>query len=77
MACEPPQSSPAAAAAPMATCRFCMEEEEEAKMVAPCECTGTQKFVHAECLLRWQTQSLRNRVTCPVCQRCYKSEFVL
>lgn len=46
-------------------------------MAAPCECTGTQKFVHPECLQRWQSLALRNRLTCPVCQHNYRLEFVL
>merc|ERR1719191_1255882 len=36
-------------------CRYCFEVEGE--MIAPCACTGGQKWVHFDCLLRWQ-QSL-------------------
>lgn len=60
-----------------AICRFCMEESDEADLIAPCECSGTQRFVHSHCLHRWQALSLRNRLRCPVCQRCYKQDFIL
>lgn len=36
-------------------CRYCFEgEEEDGELVAPCRCTGGQKWVHLACLQRWQ-----------------------
>ncbi|KAL1525616.1 hypothetical protein AB1Y20_020469 [Prymnesium parvum] len=61
----------------MAVCRFCMEEAEAEELIAPCQCIGTQKYVHAACLHRWQAISLRNRLKCPVCQHSYRDEFII
>lgn len=33
-------------------CRYCLEGGE---MISPCACSGGQKWVHFECLLRWQS----------------------
>ena len=38
-------------------CRVCLVEQEDlGDLVAPCQCTGTQKFVHMSCLRTWQEQ---------------------
>ena len=36
-------------------CRYCFEEETEEsnKLFAPCECTGSVKYVHEVCLKEW------------------------
>eukprot|EP00667_Euglena_gracilis_P010803 EG_transcript_11006 len=57
------------------TCRICFEEEpEERLLVSPCDCRGSQKFVHAKCLRRWQHSiqvagNPRHAHFCQVCQR--------
>jgi hypothetical protein len=37
-------------------CRFCLDEhnKEENKLVAPCHCIGSVKYVHIKCLIRWR-----------------------
>lgn len=39
-------------------CRYCFDEgpPESPYMVAPCRCSGSMKYVHIECLLRWLQQ---------------------
>ena len=34
-------------------CRICIESESESKMITPCRCTGSVKFVHESCLKSW------------------------
>ncbi len=38
-------------------CRFCLDEHnrDENKLVSPCRCIGSVKYVHIKCLLRWRT----------------------
>mgnify|MGYP002011093698 CR=1 FL=1 len=43
----------------MPQCRFCLEDAEEDQLVAPCNCDGSHKFVHAECLAECQFESGR------------------
>ena len=46
------------------------------ELVAPCACSGTQKWVHVGCLRRWQHVSVAHggarRSTCAVCRRRYR-----
>ena len=59
---------------PGATCRFCFEGEGE--LIVPCKCSGSQKYVHRECLCTWlqhaHGSSLSNTVECRVCQQPFK-----
>ncbi len=37
-------------------CKICFEETdnvESGKMICPCKCTGTNKFIHEECIKKW------------------------
>lgn len=36
------------------TCRICLEESDRIDVIAPCQCRGTSKWVHRECLNRWR-----------------------
>lgn len=44
-------------------CRYCFEEDGE--LISPCKCTGGQKWVHLECLRRWQRSVLVSQPTHP------------
>mmetsp|Transcript_2632 Transcript_2632/g.5800 ORF Transcript_2632/g.5800 Transcript_2632/m.5800 type:complete len:234 (+) Transcript_2632:306-1007(+) len=58
-----------------AVCRICWERSAE--LLRPCDCRGTQEYVHHECLRRWQMSVLSGKVgdycmyerasRCPVC----------
>lgn len=48
-------------------CRFCQESEntDENRLIAPCNCIGSVKYVHINCLYRWIESSNTNR--CNLC----------
>src|SRR5688572_19805468 len=44
-------------------CRICFEAEEtHSRLVSPCKCKGSQKFVHEECLAKWQVRKCVRRI---------------
>ena len=47
-------------------CRYCLEFGG-GELIAPCACRGDHKFVHRECLKRWQCQQQRPG-TCEICR---------
>eukprot|EP00391_Amoebophrya_sp_Ameob2_P002316 CAMPEP_0179000754 /NCGR_PEP_ID=MMETSP0795-20121207/10886_1 /TAXON_ID=88552 /ORGANISM="Amoebophrya sp., Strain Ameob2" /LENGTH=1054 /DNA_ID=CAMNT_0020693863 /DNA_START=607 /DNA_END=3770 /DNA_ORIENTATION=+ len=65
-------------------CRFCFDDDTESPLISPCNCAGGQKYVHLECLRRWQRTVLVTQPTHPAfydrdvrhmtCNVC-KSEF--
>lgn len=40
-------------------CRICLEEEP-LDFISPCQCRGTQRFVHRECLDLWRRQNVND-----------------
>ena len=64
-------------------CRICLEQDSAPKLIAPCACTGTQKFVHRDCLAKWQkviidgslvnpdTYKIEKARVCSVCKAEY------
>lgn len=56
----------------MYTCRYCLEEGTTG-YVAPCACSGTHKWVHETCLMRWR----RNGSTrCEVCGHRFLNDVI-
>ena len=58
-------------------CRFCFETDSPPtnKLISPCACTGTSKYVHTNCLLQWRrTTTIKTHQT--ICQQC-KSPYIL
>lgn len=57
-------------------CRICFSSDGE--LISPCSCTGSNQFVHLECLREWQKNVLLNENTHPkyrnnadcICQTC-------
>ncbi len=49
-------------------CRFCFDgvQTNENKLISPCLCCGTQKYVHENCLAAWR-QFANNSNHCEVC----------
>ena len=37
-----------------ALCRICFDTGPLNEMISPCDCTGTQSYVHPTCLNKWQ-----------------------
>lgn len=55
--------------------RVTYESEDGGRLLSPCKCKGSQKYVHEECLSAWRradpTQK-RNYWECPTCRYRYK-----
>lgn len=45
------------------SCRYCFEESDI--LISPCNCLGTNKYVHKECLAKWQYSSILAQSTHP------------
>lgn len=46
-------------------CRYCLEDDEMENLISPCACSGGQKYVHLNCLRRWQRMVLISQPTHP------------
>jgi hypothetical protein len=59
-----------------AVCRICLESSSG--MISPCRCSGTQAFVHLECLQTWvdTTELEEARTTCQSCMVDYATVLV-
>ena len=61
-------------------CRFCFQDETVGDLIAPCECKGSQEYVHLKCLRMWQKVSFRSSGTqeksCRVCKQKYILPFI-
>ena len=55
-------------------CRFCLEPDIVAALITPCECKGTAKYVHKECLKSWIriTDIPEFKTLCQLCLTDYK-----
>lgn len=60
------------------TCRICLENAKGSELIYPCKCSGTQKYVHENCLRIWITTSKDSRATinkCEICETKYQIEL--
>lgn len=58
-------------------CRICQAKQSECpemKLFRPCKCSGSQAFVHMECLNQWRATSESAFKTCSVCQYSYQTK---
>lgn len=46
-------------------CRICLDSVDEGDLIAPCKCSGSTKYAHESCLLKWFFKS--SKKTCEVC----------
>jgi hypothetical protein len=57
-------------------CRICYEEEtkEKGKILKPCKCDGSMKYIHEACLKQWiqDGRNIYNFNQCEVCKHKYK-----
>jgi hypothetical protein len=53
-------------------CRICLDDDDP-RMIAPCPCNGTNKWVHRRCLDNWRSES---DVAFNRCQTC-KTNYVI
>jgi E3 ubiquitin-protein ligase MARCH5 len=54
-------------------CRVCLDQDDYEELIAPCQCNGTNKFIHRACLTRWIEVS-GNAETCPTCTSAYNED---
>jgi hypothetical protein len=62
-------------------CRICLDSEEtkeSGKLIRPCQCDGSMKFVHEECLKTWIISKGIDleKVKCEVCNVMFVMNFV-
>jgi len=53
------------------------ESPEDGRLIRPCLCKGSQKYVHENCLTQWRLQNpleKRNYWQCPTCNYKYRLE---
>ena len=57
-------------------CRICYETENNGELVDPCKCSGSSKYVHQGCLLRWieTTTNPEAKKKCLTCRKKYVYE---
>jgi len=66
-------------------CRYCLSDEDEADLVAPCQCKGSAKYVHKRCLKEWFAAKNNSMVipgyftqfnqACEICHTSYKLKY--
>lgn len=57
-------------------CRICLDDKEVEDFISPCKCSGTLKYVHRRCFLRWVAERSRGRrfeaqFKCEICNTIY------
>lgn len=59
---------------PILCCRYCLEEDGEHGMIMPCNCRGTQSWIHRGCLDRWRSTGELRFHRCEICLYNYEYE---
>lgn len=52
-------------------CRICIVDDWQFRLIAPCKCRGSMKYVHQECLDKWRTSRMHGRSYCEICNTRY------
>ena len=63
MTAEPPDKN----------CRICYESTDTGSLISPCQCSGSLKWIHRDCLSSWIITS--KRTDCPQCRFEYCSTY--
>lgn len=59
-------------------CRICQDGDAYEDVIAPCECTGTVRWIHRSCLDQWRLESVnRNPHYVTHCELCHKPFTVM
>lgn len=61
------------------SCRICLQKADiinKRFLIDPCDCKGSQRYVHKDCLKRWVDISKKYE-SCPTCQSQYSVRFHL
>ena len=48
-------------------CRICQSDTTEDKLISPCNCCGSVKWVHQSCLVQWMKSSFKE--SCELCMK--------
>lgn len=59
------------------SCRICLQKADiinKRFLIDPCDCKGSQRYVHKDCLKIW-VQTSQNYETCPTCNAPYSVRF--
>ena len=59
-------------------CRICFEAEtSENSLISPCECSGSMRYIHEDCLKKWIYSRTRDPATftCDVCKQLLRMEI--
>lgn len=62
-------------------CRYCLSDDQGEKLIDPCNCEGTMKYVHQECLEDWikngnrqvyekKDEKINKKVYVTICEIC-------
>ena len=73
-----PLSPRPSAEIPESICRICFEiETSQNPLISPCECSGSMKYIHEECLKKWICSKTRDPKTfsCDVCKQSLQMEI--
>jgi len=46
-------------------CRICLDNIDQGDLIAPCKCSGSTKYAHESCMLKWFFKS--SKKSCEVC----------
>mmetsp|Transcript_12095 Transcript_12095/g.32476 ORF Transcript_12095/g.32476 Transcript_12095/m.32476 type:complete len:228 (+) Transcript_12095:146-829(+) len=67
MIAAPAQAAAAEESQEERICRYCLSgpDDEDGELVAPCACRGGQRWVHRDCLIRWQRSVIVTQPTHP------------
>lgn len=59
-------------------CRICLEEDTLENLIYPCKCSGSNKYVHKDCLNEWRATSdnPNNFHRCEICMYKYVSDVI-
>ncbi|GAB5360048.1 hypothetical protein AAMO2058_000594000 [Amorphochlora amoebiformis] len=59
-------------------CRLCFDDDTQDSMIAPCSCSGGQKWIHRHCLNEWRSQENFPHAfsRCPTCKFEYVTREV-
>ena len=59
-------------------CRICLDNRDPLEFISPCQCSGTLKYVHRQCFLRWVRERSRwgrrrfeAQFKCEICNTIY------
>eukprot|EP00747_Dinoflagellata_sp_TGD_P017385 gnl/TRDRNA2_/TRDRNA2_125793_c0_seq1.p2 gnl/TRDRNA2_/TRDRNA2_125793_c0~~gnl/TRDRNA2_/TRDRNA2_125793_c0_seq1.p2 ORF type:complete len:162 (+),score=4.14 gnl/TRDRNA2_/TRDRNA2_125793_c0_seq1:91-576(+) len=52
------------------SCRICMESKPVERLISPCNCRGTMKYVHVECLQHWRA-TCTSKLSKYRCDQCH------